>query len=63
MRISRQLSLIDSTIQQEPKNVKCFNYLDSMINDARCTREIKYRIVKSKAAFNKKTLSTPANWT
>jgi hypothetical protein len=27
-------------------------------NDARCTGEIKYRIVTAKAAFNKKTLST-----
>jgi hypothetical protein len=32
-------------------------------NDATYTREIKYRIVKAKAAFTKKTLSTPANWT
>jgi hypothetical protein len=30
-----------------------------MINDARCTpQETKYRIVKAKAAFNKKTLFT-----
>ena len=29
--------------------------MDSMIiNDARCTREIKYRIAMEKAAFNKK---------
>jgi hypothetical protein len=27
-------------------------------NDAKCTREIKYRIVKAKAAFNKKILFT-----
>jgi hypothetical protein len=34
-------------------------YLGSMItNDARCTREIKSRIVMAKAAFNKKTLFT-----
>jgi hypothetical protein len=42
-------------------NGKCemLQLLDSMItNDARCTREIKYRTVKAKAAFNKKTLFT-----
>jgi hypothetical protein len=35
--------------------VEEFNYLDSKItNDARCTREIKARIVMAKAAFIKK---------
>jgi len=59
MRISRQQSLIQSTTEQELENVKCFNYLDSVItNDARCTREIKYSTVKAKAAFNKTTLFT-----
>jgi hypothetical protein len=32
-------------------------------NDARCTREMKYRIAMAKAAFNKKKLFSPANWT
>jgi hypothetical protein len=37
------------------ENVEEFNYSGSMItNDARCTREIKARIVMAKAAFNKK---------
>ena len=36
-----------------------FNYLGRMINDARCTREIKSRIALVKASFNKtKVLST-----
>jgi hypothetical protein len=45
--------------QKQLENVEYFNYLGSMIkNDARCTREIKYRIVMAKAAFNKKTFLT-----
>jgi hypothetical protein len=32
-------------------------------DDARCTYEIKFRIVMAKAAFNKKRLFTPINWT
>jgi hypothetical protein len=40
-------------------NVECFIYLDSMItNDARCTRETKFRTAKAKAGFNKKKLFT-----
>ena len=42
--------------QKQVENVEYFNYLGSMItNDARCTREIEYRIAMAKAAFNKKT--------
>jgi hypothetical protein len=42
--------------QKQLENVEYCNYLGSMItNDARCTREIEYRIVLAKAAFNKKT--------
>jgi hypothetical protein len=41
--------------QQKPENVEYFKYLSSMItNYARCTREIKTRIVMAKAAVNKK---------
>ena len=41
------------TDQKQLENVEYFNYLDSMIiSDARCTREIKSRIVMTKAAFN-----------
>jgi hypothetical protein len=55
MRISRQPSPIKITIDQKQlENVEYFNYLGSMINDARCTREIKSRIAMAKAAFNKK---------
>jgi hypothetical protein len=32
-------------------------------SDARCTREIKSRIAMAKAAFNKKKIFSPANWT
>ena len=31
-----------------------FNYIDSITNDAICTREIKSRIAKAKAAFDNK---------
>jgi hypothetical protein len=41
--------------QKELDNVEYFNYLGSITNDARCTREIKSRIAMAKAAFNKKT--------
>jgi len=45
-------------------NVKYFNYGGSMMtNDARCTHEIKRRIVTAKAAFNKRRLFSSANWT
>jgi hypothetical protein len=41
--------------QNQLENVEYFSYLGIMItNDARCTREIKSRIVMAKAAFNKK---------
>ena len=41
--------------QKQPKNVEYYNCLGSMMtNDARCTREIKTRIVMANAAFNKK---------
>jgi hypothetical protein len=40
--------------QKQLENVEYLNYLGSVItNDARCTRETKYRIVMAKAAFNK----------
>jgi len=43
------------TDHEHPENVKYFNYLGSMIiNDVRCTCEIKSSIVMAKAAFNKK---------
>jgi hypothetical protein len=45
--------------QKQLENVEYFNYFGSLItNDARCTREIKSRIVTAEAAFNKKTLFT-----
>jgi hypothetical protein len=38
--------------------VEYFKYLGSMItNDARCTREIKSKIVMAKATFNKEKTS------
>jgi hypothetical protein len=41
--------------KKQLENVEYFNYLGSMItNDARCTREIIYRIAMAKEAFNKK---------
>jgi len=60
MRTSRQPPIIQiTTLQKQLENVKCFNYLESMItNDARCTIRIKSWIVKAKTAFNKKTFLT-----
>jgi hypothetical protein len=55
MRISRQPFPIKIKIDQKQlENVEYFNSLGSMINNARCTREIKSRIAMAIAAFNKK---------
>jgi hypothetical protein len=57
MRISRQPTPLQIKIDRKKPvaNVEEFNYLGSMItNDARCTRELKARIAKAKAAINKK---------
>jgi hypothetical protein len=41
--------------QKQPENMEYLNCLGSMItNDARCTSEMKSRIVMAKAAFKKK---------
>jgi hypothetical protein len=60
LRISRKPSPVQIMLDQKQlENVEYFNYLGSMImNDARCTCEIKSRIAMAKAAFNKKTLFT-----
>jgi hypothetical protein len=61
MRISIKPSPIQIMIDQKQlEDVEYFNCLGSMItHDARCTREIKSRIVIAKAVFNKrKTLFT-----
>ena len=65
MRISRQPSPVTITIDQKQlENVKCFKYLGSMLtDDGRCTCEIKSRIAMAKAAFKKKRIFLPANWT
>ena len=40
--------------QTQSENMEYFNYLGSMIlNDARCTREIKSRTAMAKVAFNR----------
>jgi hypothetical protein len=56
MRMARKPSPIKIMIhRKQPENMEYFSHLGSMItNDARCTREIKYRIAMAKAAFNKK---------
>ena len=55
-RISRQPSPVTNMIDpKQLENVECFKYLGSMlINDGRCTCEIKSRLVMAKAAFKKK---------
>jgi hypothetical protein len=63
MRISRQPSAIQITIDQKLENVEYLNYLCSKrTNDARCTREIKCWIIMVKGTIKKKSFS-PANWT
>jgi hypothetical protein len=37
--------------QKQLENVKCFRYLGSMINEVRCTREIKSRIAQSESSI------------
>jgi hypothetical protein len=57
MRISKQPHQIKFVIDKKKlENVEYFNYpyMGSMINDARCTREIKFRTAMVKAAFNNK---------
>ena len=47
------------TDQKPLENMKCCNYLGRMITkDGRCTRDIKSKIVITKAAFQQKTLLT-----
>jgi hypothetical protein len=56
MRISKQpLPIhIKTDKKKQQRNVEYFNYLGIMItNDARCTSEIKTRIVLAREAFNK----------
>ena len=40
--------------QKQLQNVEYFNYLGSLINDAKFTRKIKSMIAMAKEAFNKK---------
>jgi hypothetical protein len=58
MRISKLPSPVQIMIgQKQLENVKYLEYLGStIINDARCTCEIKSRIAMAVAAFNKKKL-------
>jgi len=59
MGILRQPSPASGITDQKPENVGYFKYLGSIItNNARCTCEIKSRIVMAKTEFNKKTLFT-----
>jgi len=54
--ISKQPSAVQRMMDEEQlENVDYFNYLGSTVtNDGRCTYEIKFRISRTKAAFNKK---------
>jgi len=56
MRISRQPFPVKIMIDQKQlENVETFKYFGSILaNDGRCTGEIKCRIARAKAAFNKK---------
>jgi hypothetical protein len=58
MRISRQI-MID---QKQLENVEYSSYLGSMmINNVRCTCEIKSRITMAATVFNKLKTISPAN--
>ena len=49
--------------QKQPENVEYFNRLGKVItNDLACTREIKYRVAMSKAAFKKKKKKKKKNF-
>jgi hypothetical protein len=55
VRISSQPNPVQMIDQKQLENVEYLNYLGIMVtNDARFTREIKYRIAMAKAAFSKK---------
>ena len=41
----------------------CFYIQTEHTDDARCTREIQFRIAKAKASFNKKKFLFTSNWT
>ena len=63
MRISKQSSPAEIMVDQKQlENVEYFNSLSSVIDDVRCTREIKSRIFHAKEAFNRRRLSSAANW-
>ena len=50
--------------QKQLESVESFKYVGSiLINDKRCTCEIKCRIAMAKAAFNKKKNILLVNWT
>jgi hypothetical protein len=55
MRISRVASLLQFMMD--------FSNMATMINDASWACKIKARIALAKAAFNRKTDFSPANWT
>jgi len=44
--------------QKQPESVEYCIYFGSIINDAKCTCEIKSRIAIAKATFNKKKKKT-----
>jgi hypothetical protein len=45
--------------QKQLENMEYFSYLDSLTtNDARCTREIKFRFAMEKSALNKEKKNT-----
>jgi len=51
------------TDQKQPQNVEYFTYLgNGLTTDARCTREMKSRIVMAKAAFDKKESLLTSKW-
>jgi hypothetical protein len=62
MRISRQPSLVQIIDQKQPKNVEYFIYFYSMINDVRCTCDVKMKIATVKQQLRRRTF-LPANST
>jgi hypothetical protein len=65
MRTLRQASLVQIMIdQKQPEYVELFDCFGSMVSvDTRCTREITSRIGMAEAAFNRRMLFSPAEWT
>jgi len=54
LKHSTSKRLTEFNYDKYPQQIMIYQYLGSMINDTRCTCEIKSRVAMSKATFQKK---------